>query len=176
MSFSISLQTEHTKKGKVTNGTRTSLHRVPFSRRTGPPFWHGWRKHEEWTHLTVTDFWAKLNQVLVDAGADLYAKETEAKISTLQDTLDARHDMTKAKLDVMRLPPRRLPKNQMRDSDVPSDIERMRHIFTGWRTYSTYWRSTATVRRLQRRDKTKKHTEQAQRVSDAWDQRDFRTL
>ena len=37
-------------------------------------------------------------------------------------------------------------------------------------------RSTATVRRLQRRDKTKKHTEQAQRISDAWDQRDFRTL
>ena len=24
-----------------TNGTRTSLHRVPFSRRTGPLFWHG---------------------------------------------------------------------------------------------------------------------------------------
>ena len=52
----------------------------------------------------------------------------------------------------------------------------MRHIFTGWRIYSTYWRATATVRRLQRRDKTKKHTEQAQRISDAWDQRDFRTL
>ena len=121
-------------------------------------------------------FWAKLNQVLVDAGADLYAKETKAKISTPQDTLDARHDMTKAKLDVMRLPPRRLPKNQMRDSDLPSDVERMRHIFTGWRTYSTYWRATATVRRLQRRDKTKKHTEQAQRISDEWDQRDFRTL
>ena len=33
-----------------------------------------------------------------------------------------------------------------------------------------------TVRRLQRRDKTKKHTEQAQRISDAWDQRNFRTL
>ena len=94
------------------------------------------RHEEEWTHLTVTDFWAKLNQVLVDAGADLYAQETKAKISTPQDTLDARHDMTKAKLDVMRLPPRRL-KNQMRDSDLPSDIERMRHIFTGWRTNST---------------------------------------
>ena len=52
----------------------------------------------------------------------------------------------------------------------------MRHIFTGWRTYLTYWRSTATVRRLQRRDKTKKHTEQAQRISDVWDQRDFKTL
>ena len=134
------------------------------------------RHDEEWTHLTVTDFWAKLNQVLVDAGADLYAGETKANISTPQHTLDARHDMTKAKLDVMRLPPRRLPKNQKRDSDLPSDIERMRHIFTGWRTYSTYWRSTATVRRLQRRDKTKKHTEQAQRISDAWDQRDLRTL
>ena len=60
------------------------------------------RHDEEWTHLTVTDFWAKLNQVLVDAGADLYARETKAKISTPQDTLDARHDMTKAKLDVMR--------------------------------------------------------------------------
>ena len=83
--------------------------------------------------------------------------------------------MTKAKLDVMRLLLCR-PKNQMRDSDLPSDIERMRHIFTGWRTYSTYLRSTATVRRLQRRDKTKKHTEQAQRISNAWDQRDFRTL
>ena len=68
------------------------------------------RHDEEWTHLTVADFWAKLNQVLVDAGADLYAKETKAKISTLPDTLDARHDMTKAKLDVMRLPLRRLPK------------------------------------------------------------------
>ena len=169
VSFSISLLTEHTKKGKITNGTRTSSHRVPFSRRTGPPFWHGF-----WQSPIF--FWAKLNQVLVDAGADLYAKETKAKISTPQDTLDARHDMTKAKLDVMRLPPRRLPKNQMRDSDVPSDIEKMRHIFTGWRTYSTYWRSTATTRRLQRRDKTKKHTEQAQRISDAWDQRDFRTL
>ena len=50
----------------------------------------------------------------------------------------------------------------------------MRHIFKGWWTYSTYWRSTATVRRQQRRDKTKKHTEQAQRISEAWDQRDFR--
>ena len=109
------------------------------------------------------------------AGSDLYAREIQAKISTPQDTLDARHDMTKAKLDVMKLPPRR-PKNQMRDSDLPSDIERVRHIFTGCRTYSTYWRATATVRRLQRRDKTKKHTEQAQRISDAWDQRDFRTL
>ena len=76
----------------------------------------------------------------------------------------------------MMLPPRRLPKKQMRDWDLPSDIERMRHIFTGWRTYSTNWRSTATVLRLQKRDKTKKHTEQAQRISDAWDQRDFRTL
>ena len=83
--------------------------------------------------------------------------------------------MRKAKLDVMRLPPRR-PKNQIRDSDLPSDIERVRHIFTGWRAYSTCWRSTATVRRIQRQNKTKKHTEQAQRISDAWDQRDFRTL
>ena len=83
--------------------------------------------------------------------------------------------MTEAKLEAMKLPPRRL-KNQMRDSDLPSDIERVRHIFTGWRTCSTHWRATATVRRLQRRDKTKKHTEQAQRISDAWDQRDFRTL
>ena len=90
-------------------------------------------------------------------GSDLYVREIQAKISPPQDTLDARHDMTKAKLDVMRLPPRR-PKNQIRDSDLPSDIEWARHIFTGWRTYLTYWRSTATVRRLQRRDKTKKHT------------------
>ena len=59
--------------------------------------------------------------MLVDAGSDLYAREIQAKIPTLQDTLDARHDMTKAKLDVMRLPPRR-PKNQIRDSDLPSDI------------------------------------------------------
>ena len=84
--------------------------------------------------------------------------------------------MTKAKLDrQLRLHPRH-PKNQIRDSDLLSDIERVRRIFTGWRTYSTYWRSTATVRRLQRRDKTKKQTEQAQRISDAWDQRDLRTL
>ena len=123
----------------------------------------------------VTDFWAKLNQVLVDAGSDLHAREIQAKISTPQDTLDARRDMTKAKLDVMRLPPRR-PKNQIRDSDLPSDIEWVRHIFTGWRTHLTCWRSTATVHRLQRRDKTKKHTEQAQRTSDGWDQRDFRTV
>ena len=52
----------------------------------------------------------------------------------------------------------------------------MRHIFTGWRTYSTCWRSTARVRRLQKRDKTKKHIEQAQRICDTWDQRDSRTL
>ena len=133
------------------------------------------RHDEEWNHLAVTDFWAKPNQVLVTAGSDLYAREIQARISTPQDTLDARHDMTDAKLEVMNLPPRRL-KNQMRDSDLPSEIERVRHIFTGWRTYSTYWRATATVRRLQRCDKTKKHTEQAQRISDAWDQRDFRTL
>ena len=94
------------------------------------------RHDEEWDHLAVTDFWAKLNQVLVTVGSDLYAREIHAKISTPQDTLDARHDMTKAKLEVMRLPPRR-PKNQMRDSDLPSDIERVRHIFTGWKTYST---------------------------------------
>ena len=80
--------------------------------------------------------------------------------------------MTKAKLDVMRLPLRR-SKNQIRDSDFPSDIKWARHIF---QTYLTYWRSTATVCRLQRRDKTKKHTEQAQRISDAWDQRYFKTL
>ena len=61
--------------------------------------------------------------MLVTAGSDLYAREIQARISTLQDTLDARHDMTKAKLEVTKLPPRR-PKNQMRDSDLPSDIER----------------------------------------------------
>ena len=133
------------------------------------------RHDEEWNHLAVTDFWVKLNQVLVTAGSDLYAREIQARISTAQDTLDARHDMTEAKLEVMKLPPRHL-KNQMRDSDLPSNIERVRHIFTGWRTYSTYWRATATVRRLQRRDKTKKHTEQAQRISDAWEEHDFRTL
>ena len=65
----------------------------------------------------------------------------------------------------------------MRDSDLPSDIERVRHIFTGWEDPTRHtWRATATVRRLQRRDKTKKHIEQAQRISDSWDQRDFRTL
>ena len=106
--------------------------RVPFSRRTGPPFCQ-WRKHAG--TMKIGTFWAKLNQVLVTAGSDLYAREIQAKISTPQDTLDARHDMTKAKLEVMRLPPRR-PKNQIRDSDLPSDIERVRHIFTGWRTYS----------------------------------------
>ena len=99
------------------------------------------------------------------AGSDLYAREQQAKISTHQDTLDARCDRTAAKLEVMKLP--RRMKNQ---------VERLRHIFTGWKTYSTYWRATATVRRLQRRDKTKKHNEQAQRISDAWDQRDFKTL
>ena len=106
--------------------------------------------------MAVADFfffWAKLNQVLVTAGSDLYAREIQAKISTPQEALDARRDMTKAKLEVTKLPPRR-PKNQMRDSDLPSDIERVRHIFTGWTTYSTYWRATATVRRLQRRDMT----------------------
>ena len=71
----------------------------------------------------------------------------------------------------MKLPPRRL-KNQVRDTD----FEWLRHIFTGWKTNSTYWRATATVRRLQRRDKTKKHNEQAQRISDAWDKRDFKSL
>ena len=103
------------------------------------------------------------------AGYDLYAKEPQAKISTPQDTLDARYERTAAKLEVMKLP--RL-KNQVRDTD----FERLRHIFTGWKTYSTYWRARATVRRLQRRDKTKKHNEQAQRISDAWDQRDFKSL
>ena len=48
------------------------------------------RHDEERAHLAVTDFWAKLNQVLVTAGSDLYARETKAKISTPQDTLDAR--------------------------------------------------------------------------------------
>ena len=90
------------------------------------------RHDEEWNHLSVTDFWAKLNQVLVNAGSELYAREIQPRISTPQDTLDARHDVTEAKLEVMKLPPRRL-KNQMRDSDFPSDIERVRHIFTGWR-------------------------------------------
>ena len=33
------------------------------------------RHDEEWTHLTITSFWANLSQVLVDAGADLYARE-----------------------------------------------------------------------------------------------------
>ena len=33
------------EKGKSINGTRTSLHRVPFSRRTGPPFCHERRNH-----------------------------------------------------------------------------------------------------------------------------------
>ena len=159
-------------KNKLTQGALFAQDRTLFLARVEDA-----RRHDEaWTHLTVTDFWAKLNQVLVDAGADLYAKESKAKISTPQDTLDARHDRTEAKLEVMRLPPRRLPKNQMRDSDLPSNIERRGHIFTQWRTCSTWWRSTATVRRLQRRDKTKKHTEQAQRISDAWDQRDFSTL
>ena len=101
----------------------------------------------------------------------MHAKEPQAKISTPQDTLDARCERTAAKLEVMKLPPRRL-KNQVRDTD----FERLRHIFTGWKTCSTYWRATATVRRLQRRDKTKKHNEQAQRISDAWDQRDFKSL
>ena len=82
------------------------------------------------------------------------------------DPSDARHNMTKAKLDVIRLPLHR-PKNQIRDSDLPSGTERVRHIFTGWRTYSTYWRSTATVRKDETR--RKKHTEQAQRISDALD-------
>ena len=41
VSFSISLQTEYTKKGKITNGTRTSLHTVPSAHKTGPPFCHG---------------------------------------------------------------------------------------------------------------------------------------
>ena len=59
--------------------------------------------------------------MLVTAGSDLYAREIQARISTPQDTLDARHGMTEAKLEVMKLPPRRL-KNQMRDSDLPSDI------------------------------------------------------
>ena len=166
------------EKGKITNGQEQAYTGCPFSAGPDHLSYTGRESMPARRRVDPSDghrFWAKLNQVLVDAGADLYAREIQAKISTPQDTLDARHDMTKAKLDVMRLPPRR-PKNQIRDSDLPSDIERVRRIFTGWRTYSTYWRSTATVRRLQRRDKTKKHTEQAQRVSDAWDQRDFRTL
>ena len=158
-------------KNKLTQGALFAQDRTTFLTRVE----EACRHDEEWTHLTITSFWANLSQVLVDAGADLYAREKKAKVSTPQDTLVARHDMTKPKLGVMRLPPRR-PNNQIRDLDLPSDTERVRHIFTGWRTYSTYWRSTATVRRLQRRDKTKKHTEQAERISVAWDQRDFRTL
>ena len=45
VSFNISLHIEYMKKGKSINGTRTSLHSVPFSRRTGRPFCHEWRKH-----------------------------------------------------------------------------------------------------------------------------------
>ena len=71
------------------------------------------RHDEECDHLAVTDSWAKLNQVLVTAGSDLYAREIQAKISTPQDTLDARHDVTKAKLDVMKLPP---PSSQKSDA------------------------------------------------------------
>ena len=102
-------------KNKLTQDALFAQNRTTFLSRVE----EACRHDEEWTHLAVTDFWAKLNQVLVDAGSDLYAKEIQAKISTPQDTLDARHDMTKAKLDIMRLPPRR-PKNQMRDSDLLS--------------------------------------------------------
>ena len=104
VSFSISLRTAY--KNKLTQGALFAQDRTTLLTRVE----EACRHDEDWTHLTVTDFWAKLNQVLVDAGADLYARETKAKISTPQDTLDARHDMTKAKLDVMKLPPRR-PKN-----------------------------------------------------------------
>ena len=137
-------------KNKLTQGALFAQDRTTFLSRVE----EACRHDEDWTHLAVTDFWAKLNQVLVDAGSDLYAREIQAKIPTPQDTSDARHDTTKAKLDAVRLPPR-CSKNQIRDSDLPSDIEWVTHTFTGWRTYLTYWRSTATVRRLQRRDKTK---------------------
>ena len=123
VSFNISLHMEYMKKGKSINGTKTSLQGALFAQdRTAflSRVEEACRHDEEWDHLAVTDFWAKLNQVLVTAGSDLYAREIQAKISTLQDTLDARHDMTKAKLDVMKLPPR--PKNQMRESDLLSDI------------------------------------------------------
>ena len=171
MEYMKKRQEDQWDKNKLAQGALFAQDRTAFRSRGE----EACRHDEEWNHLAVTDSWAKLNDVLVTAGSDLYAREIQDRISTPQNTLDARHDMTEAQLEVMKLSPRRL-KNQMRNSDLPSDIERVRRIFTGWRTYSTYWRATATVRRLQRRDKTKKHTEQAQRISDAWDQRDFRTL
>ena len=82
-------------KNKLTQGALFAQDRTTFLARVEEACGHD----EEWTGLTVTDFWAKLNQVVVDAGADLYARETKAKISTPQDTLDARHDLTKAKLE-----------------------------------------------------------------------------
>ena len=85
-------------KKKLTQAALFAQHRTTFLTRVE----EACRHDEEWTHLMVTDFFANLNQVLVDACADLYARETKEKISTPHNTLDARHEMTKAKLDVMR--------------------------------------------------------------------------
>ena len=77
-------------KNKLTQGALFAQDRTAFLSRVE----EACRHDEEWNHLAVTDFWAKLNQVLVTAGSDLYAREIQARISTPQDTLDARHDMT----------------------------------------------------------------------------------
>ena len=95
-------------KNKLTQGALFAQYWTAFLSRVE----EACRHDEEWNHLAFTDFWAKLNQVLMTAGSDLFAREIQARISTPQDTLDARHDMTEAKLEVMKLPPLCL-KNQI---------------------------------------------------------------
>ena len=56
-------------KTKLTQGALFAQDRTTFLSRVE----EACRHDEEWDHLAVTDFWAKLNQVLVKAGSDLHA-------------------------------------------------------------------------------------------------------
>ena len=67
-------QDHHWDKNKLTQGALYAQDRTTFLSRIE----EACRHDEEW---------AKLNRVLVDAGSDLYARETKAKISTSQDNI-----------------------------------------------------------------------------------------
>ena len=98
----------HEKKGKEHQWDKNKLTTgCPVSRRTRPPFCHGWREAGTMKSGTIWRspiFGRNSIKWFVKAGSGLYAREIQAKISTPQD------NMTKAKLEVMKLPPRR-PKN-----------------------------------------------------------------
>ena len=67
-------------KNKLTQGALFAQDRTTFLSRVE----EACRHDEEWDHLAVTDFWAKLNQVLVDPGSDLYDREIRPRSQLLR--------------------------------------------------------------------------------------------